>query len=254
MASPTPTLNCGQCGYDNEPERVYCHNCGTKLDRSVLPKESERKVETLGQTRRRVKKMTNPGAGGGRHIGTFFKVICWAAVTAALVLIFAPPDDLPAVKRDPAEMPRLINSELLEALNSPQPRQLVFSEADVNSHLRALKGKAGSWMPGLEFKRAFVDFDPGVAKSAFEQTFFGWPLYWRANYHLFVVDGKLRTRQTGGYFGRLAIHPMIMEYAQVAFHPVLAALKKEREQMERMQSVTIQKDRIILVTKPAGRP
>ena len=33
--SSTPKLTCGQCGYENEPERVYCHNCGTKLDRSV---------------------------------------------------------------------------------------------------------------------------------------------------------------------------------------------------------------------------
>ena len=33
------TLTCAECGFVNEAERVYCHNCGKKLDRSLIPKE-----------------------------------------------------------------------------------------------------------------------------------------------------------------------------------------------------------------------
>ena len=47
-------LTCGQCGYANEPERVYCHNCGSKLDRSVLPKEEAKRKEESPETARRI--------------------------------------------------------------------------------------------------------------------------------------------------------------------------------------------------------
>ena len=37
----TRRLTCAECKYENEVERVYCHNCGEKLDRSLLPKVDE---------------------------------------------------------------------------------------------------------------------------------------------------------------------------------------------------------------------
>ena len=68
--SPEPTkpvnLTCEQCGHENEAERVYCHNCGGKLDRSLLPKEDP-KTSTqaaVEAARKHVAKMTNPGSGG----------------------------------------------------------------------------------------------------------------------------------------------------------------------------------------------
>jgi hypothetical protein len=97
MAAPNQTLTCGPCGYANEPERVYCHNCGTKLDRSLLPKEDGRKQESVEKTRRRVRKMTNPGQDSPvvREVKAFFKTIIWAAVVAALILFALPPDGIP---------------------------------------------------------------------------------------------------------------------------------------------------------------
>jgi hypothetical protein len=45
-----------------------------------------------------------------------------------------------------------------------------------------------------------------------------------------------------------------MEYLGVAFDKLWVALKRERDQMNRMQSVKVEKERIIFVTKPAGTP
>ena len=42
------TLTCKACGYSkNELERVYCHECGEKLDRSHLPKKKDTSQEEL---------------------------------------------------------------------------------------------------------------------------------------------------------------------------------------------------------------
>src|ERR1700731_2437313 len=44
----------------NEPERIYCHDCGARLDRSALAKVVS-KVEDPKQTQRRLKQLLDPG-------------------------------------------------------------------------------------------------------------------------------------------------------------------------------------------------
>ena len=34
------TLTCKECQHVNEEARIYCHNCGTKLDRSLLVEDA----------------------------------------------------------------------------------------------------------------------------------------------------------------------------------------------------------------------
>src|SRR5688572_20505747 len=250
-SSPAPTLTCAQCGFVNEAERVYCHNCGTKLDRSLLPKESPRKAESLDATRRRVRQMTNPGGGILPHLKTALNVLIYAAIVAALLLIALPPETIPP-KVELSE--RLVGSDLLDAVESPQPRQLVFSENDVNAHFRGLKSKTGGWIPGLEFKRAYVQFFPGVVRINTEQLLWKYSVFTSIDYRLSVDQGgTFIAEQNGGRFGRLAIHPLLMAYGSAAFDKLWVALKREHDQMKRMQSVTVQKGRVILVTKPARR-
>lgn len=250
-STPAPTLTCAQCGFVNEAERVYCHNCGTKLDRSLLPKESPRKAESMDRTRRRVRQMTNPGGGILPHLKTALNVLIWAAIAAALLLIALPPESVPG-KIELSE--KMVSSDLLEAVESPQRRQLVFTEGDVNAHFRGLKSKTGGWIPGLKFEGASVQFQPGVVRITVKQGLWKYPIFSSIDYRLGVVDGKFFAEQNGGRFGRLAIHPALMTYAAVAFDKLWNGLKREREQMNRMQSILVEKGRVVLVTKPAGRP
>ena len=251
--SPAPTLTCAQCGYTNEAERVYCHNCGTKLDRSLLPKEAQKKPESADAARARVRRMTNPGGSQlVQDVKTGLNVIFYAAVVAALILIALPPQDVPGKS---AIGDRMVGSDLAEALEAAQPRQLVFTENDVNAHLRSVKNKTGGWIPGIDFQRAFVQFEPGVVRIGIEQSVFNYSVYTTINEQIGVgADGKLWSKQTGGHFGRLGLHPLLMEYGSVAFSKLWTALKRENDQMNRMQAVTVEKGRIVLITKPAGKP
>jgi hypothetical protein len=243
-------LPCGQCGYENEAERVYCHNCGAKLDRSLLPKEEEtgEKTETPGQARKRIAKMTNPKSGGGiREVKTAINVLIYSAILAAIFLLTQKPDGVPEVSRDLPQ--RFVSGDLMDAIDSVQPRPVNFTEAEINAHLQQLlKSKDGA-IAGLEFKRAYVNLMPGVIHIGSEQALFGLPLYSGVLYHLEVKDGKFTATILGGNFGRLAVHPLAMQYLDFFFQKLWTALARERKQMDKMQRVDVQKGTILLVTK-----
>lgn len=250
MAATAPSLTCGQCKYVNEPERVYCHNCGAKLDRSILPKEDDTKArESIEKTRARVRKLTNPGGGGVmREVKTALSTLIWALVVAFLIQAAREPEWLPG-KSDAA--PRIISSEIMQALESPRPVQLVFSEADVNAYLKsALRAKvSASALPGVTFEQAFVKLENGLIRIGIRQSLFGFPVYSGVFYKLEVKDGNFLATQQGGSFGRAGVHPALMKYVDFAFEKVWPALKREHEQMGRMQSIAIAEGRIGFITK-----
>src|SRR3954447_16074507 len=95
--APSQTLQCKECQYENEPERVYCHNCGAKLDRSVLPKEEEVRRESPERARRRIMRMANPSSNVvKREIGALFKTLFFAVLAACIIQCLRPPDGIPS--------------------------------------------------------------------------------------------------------------------------------------------------------------
>jgi len=245
--TPAANLPCGQCGYENEAERVYCHNCGAKLDRSLLPKEEEGsgKTETPGQARKRIAKMTNPKTGGGmREVKTAINVLIYSALLAAVFLITQKPDGVPEPSREVME--RMAGSDLMDALAEPQPKRLDFTEAEINGHLlQLIKSKDGV----VQFKRAYVNLMPGVIHIGSEQRIFDLPFYSGVLYRLEVKDGKFTPTILGGNFGRLAVHPLAMQYLDFFFQKLWTALDRQRKQMDGMQAVEVKKGTIMLVTK-----
>lgn len=249
--SPTANLPCELCKYLNEPERVYCHNCGAKLDRSLLPKGEEKKAEPPEKARKRIAKMTNPqSAWVGREVKMLLQVTLYAALVAAVILIAQKPDGVPDPKGELAD--RVVGSVLMEALEAPAPRTLAFTETEANQHLKnALKAKEGM-IPGVQFVRAFVNFRPGAVRVSTENSVWGYPVFSGVDHRVEVKDGKFVATVVGGSFGRLAVHPQAMSVAGFAFQQLWVALKRERQQMDRMQSIRVEEKRIELVTKGAA--
>ena len=249
-ASSGPTLTCSQCNFVNEAERVYCHNCGAKLDRSLLPAPTETPGESMEKARKRVKKMTNPGGfNAAQEIKSFANTIVYAVLVAGIIGIVREPENVPPVKADDV-ISRMVSSELAEALESPQARVLQFTEAEINTPLRSsLKSKATGLLPGVEFQRAYVRLDPGNIDIGLVQSIAGYPLYSTIRYEIGVKDGKFFATNHGGSFGRIAVHPAIMQYLGIAFGKLWTAFKREQGQMDMMQQVLVAKGRIALVTK-----
>jgi hypothetical protein len=246
-------LTCGACGFSNEPERVYCHNCGAKLDRSLLPvAEQGKQTESAETARRRIKKMTNPGSYTfGQFVKSLLTTLVWAAFIAACFLISQKPANVPEDKNE--IQTRFVQSELMEATQSSVPRALTFTEAEVNATLKqAFKRSAGQGtIPGVEFQRTFATLTPNIIHLGLQQAVWGYPIYSGVDYRLAVIDGKFTPILFGGNFGRLAVPLEVMKYLDFAFQKLWAGLKREHEQMDKMQSVQVGQGTIAFVTKGA---
>jgi hypothetical protein len=254
MASNPPPANlpCAQCGYVNEAERVYCHNCGSKLDRSILPTHDEQGEDSPDKARKRISKMTNPKRGFIlQEVKTFLKVEISAVIVAALYLIGQKPEGVPEQKKGSIE--RMVNSDMMEAMQASQPTLISFTEDDVNGHLKRTVKTQETMMPGVEVSRVYAEFLPGVIRMGTENSLFGYPIYAEMAFRAEVKDRKFITTVVGGSFGLLAVDPRIMQYATFLFQGSWDALKRERGQMDKMEKVEVKKGSITLVTKGAGR-
>jgi hypothetical protein len=256
MASNPPTpanLPCAQCGFVNEAERVYCHNCGSKLDRSVLPVHDEHGEDSPERARKRISKMTNPKAGFVfQEAKTFLKIELSAVLVAALFLIAQKPEGVPEEKK--ASIQRLINSDMMEAMQSPKPSLISFTEDDVNQHLKKTVKTRETMMPGVEISRVFAVFTPGVIRMGTENSLFGYPIYAEIAFHVEMKEGKFTTSIVAGNLGLLAVDPRLMRYCEaLLFQGTWDALKRERGQMDKMERVDVKKGEISLVTKGGGR-
>src|SRR5436190_3066773 len=165
-------LVCPECQRQNEPERIYCHDCGARLDRSALAKVVP-KGEDPKQTQRRLKQLLDPGRLRIRLV--FFhisKLILGACVLAALIQMLLRPNDAPERLKN-IELQQL-NLELEKAITSHSPTPLQFTDAQVNTFLaNVAKSKNSILNKFLKFERAFVSFDEGVCRITVERSLLG---------------------------------------------------------------------------------
>jgi hypothetical protein len=242
-------LPCSQCDYVNEPERVYCHNCGAKLDRSLLPKAEMEKQEAAHDIHKRIHKMTNPSSGWlWRETKMLFKVAFFSALLALIWDIFQKPEDVPEPSKDPSM--RLVSSDMMDALGSPVPKPVFFADDDINQFLKQkLKNPVDTMVPGAQLVHATVKCTPGVLHIFAEESAFGLPLFFCIDYKLEVKGGKFIPTVVGGAFGRVQVDPQLMQYADYAFGSLWTALDREHKQMSKMQNVVVGNGRIDLITK-----
>src|SRR5207244_11163987 len=58
-ATTTITLTCPECRHENEIERIYCHSCGARLDRSALSARKMPKTEAPEEIQKRLQGIFN---------------------------------------------------------------------------------------------------------------------------------------------------------------------------------------------------
>ena len=254
MAEKTNNLTCKQCGYVNEGERVYCHNCGAKLDRSLLPKEGAKVgKEASDKSRKRVQKLTKPNSGFfAMWHKALLNTVASALSVSALIQMARPPDGIPPVptKDDLLNAPQITQDiEDLEMSQTSQTRQL--TEPMINLYLaNTIKTTGDTSEDYFKFDRAFVNLKKDVIRITAQESAFGYPIYAGTSYKLSIAGGKLVATNVGGSLGRLPVHPMIMEYCSSAFDQLWAALQHEKTMLDGMQSVSVEPGAFVFVTKP----
>lgn len=243
-------LICPDCQRENESERVYCHDCGARLDRSALTKVQP-KEEKPEDTQRRVRSMINPPGAKLRHQawqGT--KLVLGAIVLAGLVQMFRPPD-VPAGSKDANEMPPQINLELEDAAMAPPGGpSLRYTQAQVNDYLvYKLKSKQKSLSSYLHFERAAAKFEEGLARATVVRSLLGYPIFTTVGFVPRIEKEHLTAQIVGGRIGRMPIHPAVMRLSGFMFSDVAAALDRDRRSIAKLGAVEVHPEAIVFIGK-----
>ncbi len=243
-------LICPDCQHENETERIYCHNCGARLDRTGLAKERVEEGPAEERTRQHLKKMLSPNRGKAKQIAVqFVKVLLGALVLAAVIVMLLPPDLPPAPKS--YSFAPMINMDMVSALSSGQAATLVYNEEQVNSYLAAtLRRKDSPSQQGyLPLKRVFVQFQEGQCTVHVERRLMKLSIFSGSSYRVAIANGKITGDSTGGYIGRMPIHHSVMKYAGFLFGKAWESLARERNSVARLAGVEFHPQTVTLIVK-----
>lgn len=232
-----PKILCHECQHENEAERVYCHECGAKLDRSAVIIKKEPPVDV----RKRVHKMFDPTRA--RIRAGFFKtskMILGAAVTGLIVVMFIPPNVPASAKTE--MLASSVRIELEDALRKRVPGDIPLSQDQVNAYLgSALKTKKSALTkPFLDFDRAVVQMTEGKCTITTERSISGlYPIYTSIACGVKIANGKIDIEYKGGAIGCLQMHPKLMPYVSAIFADVRKAVDSDVKLLGRFNAIQI---------------
>jgi hypothetical protein len=227
-------LVCAECRHENEAERIYCHNCGERLERSGAA--AQKKAQDPQEAHRRLQKMLGPPNMARRNFFAVSKLALAAAVVAALVEIALPPE-LPSPSKT---FPSQIDLDLENAASNQKTGPLEYSQDQINAYLayRLTGKKTALNKPLLTFVRATASFREGACTVAMERSLFGYSIFSRTSYRVEVGAGKISATNNGGWIGRLPIHPAIMQFGDIIFADLWSALERERKLIGKMGAIS----------------
>ncbi|MEO7167631.1 MAG: zinc ribbon domain-containing protein [Spartobacteria bacterium] len=241
-------LICPDCQHENEAERIYCHNCGARLDRTGLAKENPAAADPTAETQKHLKKLFKPGRGNGKLVAVkLFKIILGALVVAALIVMILPAN-LPPVQKSYAFAP-MINMDLVQAVSSRQATPLVYNEEQVNSYITSnLRRKDSPSHEGFfPLRRILVQFQEGQCTINTVRELFGYPIYGGASYRVSIDHGKLASVPTSGYIGRMPIHPKLVKVTDLFLKKAWASLDREQKSVSRLAGIEFHPQSVTLI-------
>ncbi len=233
-------LVCGECRHENEAERIYCHNCGERLDRSAAA--ARKPMVDPTETHRRLQKMLGPPSRVRHNFFAVSKLVLAAVAAAALVEMALPPE-LPAPTKIVSPQ---IDLDLENAHLRPSP--LEYSQDQINAYLtyRLISKKAALTYPFLTFVRATASFREGACTIAMERSVFGYSIFSRTSHRVETNAGKIAATNVGGWIGRLPIHPVIMQFGDIIFADLWSALDRERKLIGKMGAVNFHESSVTI--------
>ncbi len=244
-------LSCPECRHENEAERVYCHECGARLDRSPLASHKGAKPETPEQIHKRMRSLFARRQFKARLflIKAAKLIVAAAAASVAFEMLIAP--DLPETPKS-AALPPQISLNLERLTQSRQPPLLRYSEEEVNGYIgNIVKNKKDKLNhPLINFERAVVLFSEDNCRVTIERSIFGYSIYTSGTYSVQADDGKLNVSTRGGAIGRLPIHPYLMQYGGLLFGDAVALMDRERKLLARVGSIQMHEKEVSLTATP----
>lgn len=127
------SLHCAACQYDNDPTRVYCHNCGAKLERGATspppPTGFTHPTDVLKASKKR------PPFAWRAALGALVRLAILGGIIWAVVLAFLPPHNLPAPVPADQDVAERLSALVADSSGADGTRSFAVPAADVSTWL-----------------------------------------------------------------------------------------------------------------------
>jgi hypothetical protein len=251
-------LKCSQCGHENDLTRVFCQDCGARLDRMEVDASKGPAAPPLvtagpGKSFKPIK-IRKAGGGGLGWLKSLIILVIWAAIIAAVIQAVRPPDDAPPATAANVAQGAVLENMLRTSSFSPTPVTYGATPDAINGLLSS-KLKSGGESSGItpEFKRVYVATGDKTLKVGLEQTIATWPVF-------VVFEGvpvksgdKWVLKPVGGRIGRLPIPAPLSPYIERFFAPVSEALNTQLAYLNNANSIEVTSGQVVLSWPGQGR-
>lgn len=249
-------IKCGSCGHENDHTRVFCQNCGTRLERTAPAPAGP--TTTPVPVKRKAKNQ-----GGITAFGALWQLcrgLISLAVLGAVIALFIQfsrePDGVPAAT--PAS--DAAATEMFAAVKAfsagPFQRALDVKQEQINNYLASRVASAGADTSAYtaQFERALVVLGDKSFRFLVERKYLGLSFYfWVECQTLAGPEGATALVKTGG-IGRMPLPPILLGLVQSRMiEPVVGALAEPLEILRRANQVDVQPGSVRLGWIPAKR-
>ena len=243
-------LTCAKCNYENELGRIFCHQCGTKLD-----------IESIKPPSRGGKSLKKSKWSVGRIISLSLRIVILAALIIGIFLIFQVPaiQKIETTTENISTFYRKRNS-LDTATLAKKPIAVSLSEAELNAFVNNIQtekpeGRGVAVVPTLiqiefndETATAFI-IGKIVVSERWEKglgiSYTGVPA---------IEDGKFVFRPVTARIGKLRIPRVLLENTPMVenyYSQVFGRLDTEIQLLNKLTSIAVAPDNVVLEYKPA---
>ena len=236
-------LICPKCGNDNELGRIFCHQCGDRLDLSSIkpPSVAERKrrrfkAEAIRNTRFLVNLVI---------LGVLILAVALICLTPPIVPIQSGNADLVASDTKRMELDRLGKGK--------KGGHVTVTEAQLNAFFnqRPFQKATGA---GIELRPVALRIHLNESRVQIEflgATHFG--SYFEKNLYLAyegqptVRAGKFIFQPTGGWIGKLPVHPVLLRitsFFESRFGRMFNEFSSEKELLDTLTAIDVTKESV----------
>lgn len=232
-------LRCASCGYDNDPTRVYCHNCGQRLNRdSVMtppPTGFTHPTEVAATHKPR------PTVAWGRSFVALARLLVLVGLIAVLVLAFVPPKDVPSPSVPDSDLAMRLSGLVADSSMASGARAFGVPAADLNTWLvSSVAFEQPSSPMALRPVRVYAVPGEGVLRVGLECLLpFGFPIYFEGLYAPEKRAGRYRLDARHLSLGRLPLPSFAGLLVSRQFDGLAASLSGPLEDITRASFIGI---------------
>lgn len=236
-------LICPKCGYDNELGRIFCHQCGQKLDLDAI------KPPSRGGKSLKTKK--------GFSLGTWIRRAVGLALLLALLFVGYQMLQLPQLPSKPSDTEVTAAEKKWAAVermvNSKKAGRIEASPAEVKAFLATVKIEKRDLKWGFVPERFWIDVQPGAVKVYVLATMRLGDLMSKQVCFSYtgvpkIQDGGFKFVPTAGAVGDLVWPPEVVKaigFHQRVYTEIFQGLRMEQEVLSQLSQIEVQRDRII---------